>query len=226
MSNELQNLKIERLDQLFIDFITDICKPITQANKQPMDVILAGSDRGVQILKQKGNAQLSFPTTVVDRREDIRPSDNNFTYKSFLTGLELYKKINPEQSRIIGKDVYDVVTVKPPTYVAVDYNVHFIARTIIQSNQFQELLLNKLQKKVGTIQDTRLFFSIFYEGPLAEGNLLDFTTDEKKTIVGATFRCEGFFVLDSDIKIEQSIARNRIIIKESTFDGETIADFV
>lgn len=226
MSNILENnleleINIKRLEVLFTDWVKNTFKDIKKSDGSELNILHSTSNRWMQV-KDQNDRNIDYPTIIIKRKPDIKPNEKLFLYKSFNNSYELYRKINKEQSNKVGSTVLDIALIKPPTYINIYYDVILFDIFITNANIFQQLLLGDLQKTVGSVKDKLLFFDIFYENSLDESNILDQGVDNKKIIVGASFRLEGFFINKNDLKIIQSVGRTRIDVKETSFKGQTI----
>lgn len=220
------NINIEKLDFLFDDFIHKLFdNNIKQSDGSNVDIIWSTQDRWVQIQKQQGS-NMNFPTIIIKRDLSIKPSDEIFLFKDNRIKNELYRKINPEATKKTGKTVLDIANIKSPTYINVMYELVLFSRLVQDANTFQQLLYDDMQRTIGVIKDENMFFEIFMEGPLNESNILDFADEEKKVIVGASFRLEGFFIDNDSITITQTAPTMKISIYERGYYNKTIDEIL
>lgn len=210
---------IERLDRLFLKWAEDLISgKISTPDGQPATVILNLPQRWVQVMKQ-GNQNVIYPSLIVKRKFDIRPSTDRFAYKSFLNAKELYRKINKERSEKTGQVVYDIASVKTPTFIDVPYEIILLSAIPEDSNMFHTLLFGDLQRNLGYIYETKTInevefvsmgFDIILQDSLDASNAENFLKEQKKFFVGASFTLKGWFLKDSDIKITQNSPRTKI----------------
>lgn len=223
--NKIEDVTIKKLDRLFVDWAGNLIEgKIKTKDGQPATVIVSTSQRWVQVLKQ-GNQNVIYPSLIIKRKFDIKPSDDRFHYKSFLNARELSRTINKDRSEKIKTIVYDIVKAKNPTFVDIGYDILLLSENVEDANMFHSLLYGKLQKNLGYVHNTKkinnvdiidMYFDIIFQSPIDESNVQDFLKEQRKFFVGASFILKGWFLTDDDIKTVQSSPRNKIDFVEYT----------
>lgn len=221
-------LQLDTLDQMVTDWIRkEIVPDIKREDGMPIDIVWAGGDRWVQIKKQAGD-NLKQPSVIIKRDPSFRPSEI-YIFKNDINTIELYKKINKEQSELSRVTILDVAKMKAPTFVSINYEIILYGKTLIENNRFLKNLFKNLGKTVGVVKGNGVYFDIFFESSINESNILDFVNDNKKVITGGAFRLEGYIIDKSDIKITRTVGRTKLDIKEETVflnDGQSLDSLI